>query len=254
MVTGGAAWPGLSGVLRGLPRPEAFKDFPAGAEAESHVLRADQSNTSIIYPGRFFLKLIRKLEEGESPEHEILRFFEESTSFRNVPSYAGALEYAGGAHQATWSLAVVEGLVPHEQDAWTYALAQARRYIGYLAAHRPSLGAAPGGSAGPRGAFSPPLKGTKAPAGDPVEAADGAALEFARLLGRRTAEMHLALSSAPISRPSPPSPSRASTSAPCTRACATRWAASTSSSPRPCRACRRPDATWPARSWTRGPR
>jgi maltose alpha-D-glucosyltransferase/alpha-amylase len=192
MVATGGAWPGLSGVMRGRPRPEAFKDLPAEAGYESLVLKAEQSNSSIIYPGHFFLKLIRKLEEGESPELEILRFLDEQTAFRHVPPYAGALEYASGS-QGTYTLAIAEGLVAHEEDAWTYALELAGRYIGYLATTRHSLGPKPPPLLG----FMPPETGLERDPGveDPVEASDGVSLEFVRLLGRRTAEMHLALAS-----------------------------------------------------------
>jgi maltose alpha-D-glucosyltransferase/alpha-amylase len=179
-------------VLRGQPRPEAFKDAPPiGPQEESQVLRAEQSNTSIIFPGRYFLKLIRKLEEGESPELEILRFLDDRTSFRQVPAYVGALEYLGGA-QANYTVAVVEGLVAHEQDAWTYALEQAGRYIGYLASQRHSLGAVPPRT---RGFLPSTMKGVKPESRDPIDASDGMSMEFARLLGQRTAEMHLALAS-----------------------------------------------------------
>jgi maltose alpha-D-glucosyltransferase/alpha-amylase len=190
LVSGGGAWPGLSGVLRGKPRQDAFKDRPVAADEPSHVLKAEQSNTSVIYPGRFFLKLMRRLDEGESPELEILRFLDESTSFRNVPPFVGAVEYAGGGH-ATYSIAVVEGLVPHEQEAWSYTLELAGRYVGWLAANRHALKAAPAR----RGFLDTPLAGTGPDPKDPVEASDGIALEFARLLGRRTAEMHIALAS-----------------------------------------------------------
>ncbi|HLP40356.1 MAG TPA: putative maltokinase, partial [Fibrobacteria bacterium] len=189
LVAGGTTWAGLSGALRGRSRLDAIKD-PVAADEPSHVLKAEQSNTSIIYPGRFFLKLMRRLDEGESPELEILRFLDESTPFRQVPPYIGAVEYAGGAG-ATYSIAVVTGLVPHEQEAWSYTLELAGRYVEWLAAKRHELGPAPA-----RRAFlDTPIAGDLPDARDPVEASDGIALEFARLLGRRTAEMHLALAS-----------------------------------------------------------
>ena len=194
LVATGGAWPGLSGVLRGQAHPDAFKDQAAASDEPSMVLRGEQSNTSIVYPGRFYLKLVRKLEEGENPELEILRFLAEHTPFRQVPAFSGALEYVGGA-SATYSIAVLTGLVAHEQDAWTYALDQAGRYISYLAPLRHTLGPVPDGarSALPPGRKAAAKGGPQNP--DPMDSADGVSLEFARLLGRRTAEMHLALAS-----------------------------------------------------------
>jgi maltose alpha-D-glucosyltransferase/alpha-amylase len=171
------AWPGLSGVLRGHAGQdtgvrEALSREPQAGSAPSHVLKAEQSNTSIIYPGRFFLKILRRLEEGENPELEILRFLQESTSFRNAPPYAGVLEYAAGAN-ATYSIAIAEGLVAHKTVAWNHALEAARRHIGMLME----------------------TQGAKADKAEKAEKVDGAAQDFARLIGRRTAEMHLALAS-----------------------------------------------------------
>jgi maltose alpha-D-glucosyltransferase / alpha-amylase len=59
----------------------------------SRVLLAEQSNTSILYDNKFFFKLYRAPEEGNNPELEIIRTLTENTSFRNFPTFAGALEY-----------------------------------------------------------------------------------------------------------------------------------------------------------------
>jgi maltose alpha-D-glucosyltransferase/alpha-amylase len=172
LIAGGGAWPGLTGVLRGHPKADAFKDRMPEAADESKVLKAEQSNSSIIFPGRYFVKFLRRLEEGENPELEILRFFDESTSFRSVPPYIGSLEFASGAN-ATYSIAIAEGLVEHQRDAWSHALELAGDYMNRIVEGRASLS---------------PMPPLDLPAGDPATA-------FARLLGRRTAEMHLALAS-----------------------------------------------------------
>ena len=191
LIAAGGAWPGLAGVLRAHPRPESFKDALPGPEEESKVLRVEQTNTAIIYPNRFFLKLVRRIEEGENPELEILRFFDEHTAFRHVPPFAGALEYASGAN-ATYSIAIVEGLVAHEEDAWSYALALAGRYLSEgLLGNRMDLGEFP---LRPRDFLDYPRN---ALGEDVVGRLDGLGLEFVRLLGQRTAEMHLALASRP---------------------------------------------------------
>ena len=112
------------------------------AADESKVLKAEQSNTSIIFPGRHFVKFLRRLEEGENPESEILRFFDESTTFRNVPPYVGSVAYSTGAN-ATYTIAIAEGLVPHEQDAWTFALQLAGEYTTRVLESRTNLGPLP---------------------------------------------------------------------------------------------------------------
>lgn len=170
MIATGACRHGLSGILRGHARPDAFAGIPTQGVDESKILAAEQSNTAVIFPGRHFIKFLRRLEAGENPELEFLRFFDEHTSFRNVPPYAGHLEYISGAG-ATWSLAIAEGLVPNQGDAWTHTLKLAGAYWDRII--KPAA---------------------KAASDEPL---DDRARAFAALLGRRTAEMHLALASRP---------------------------------------------------------
>ena len=64
------------------------------------------------------------------------------TSFRSVPSYAGSIEYASGA-KATYSIAIAEGLVAHQGDAWTHALKLAGGYMNRIVEGRASLNPMP---------------------------------------------------------------------------------------------------------------
>jgi maltose alpha-D-glucosyltransferase/alpha-amylase len=166
MMAQDASWHGLTGILRGHSRKDASPPLGEGGE-ESEVLSAEQSNSSVIFPGRHFIKILRRLDEGENPELEILRFFDEQTSFRRVPPYAGHLEYASGAG-ATFTLAIAEGLVENQGDAWSYALDLASAHLSRIFR-----------------AGAPPSE----------DGLDARASGFAALLGRRTAGMHLALAS-----------------------------------------------------------
>ena len=196
LIASGAEWKGRKGLLRGVPGPNAFPDGDPKAGMPSLVLKAEQSNTSIIFPGRYFMKFLRRLEAGENPEAEILRFFARDAEFSHVPRFCGALEYLfdegkntaasffvqgpksdhpSGSVQTSWTVAIAEGLVAHERDAWSHTLSMAVEYMDRLVAGRADLAAIPPSE--PPGAEK--------------------ALEFARLLGLRTAEMHLALASRP---------------------------------------------------------
>jgi len=120
----------------------------------SRVLKVEQSNSSILYDERFFLKLYRRPELGENPDAELLRYFSEGHKFASVPGYCGVIEYrVEGAEPRVLALLVKN--VPSEGTAWTSTL-------GVLAKWQD-------------------------------EAIDGQYLERARLLGKRTAQMHLAL-------------------------------------------------------------
>ncbi len=167
----GSAWQGHLGTLQGHNLPDLFLESINEIQTKSHVLKVEQSNTALIYPGRIFLKILRRLEAGEHPELEILRFLNEKTSFRHAPPLFGWLEYKVAGKPA-FIFGIAEGLVPHQQGAWDYVLATANRYIDSLLNHRTHLETLP-------------------------MAEEILPLELANLLGRRTAELHHALASHP---------------------------------------------------------
>ncbi len=53
----------------------------------SNVLGAEQSNSSMLFEDKFFLKLYRKLEDGVNPDVEVTRFLTERAKFDNVPGF-----------------------------------------------------------------------------------------------------------------------------------------------------------------------
>src|SRR4029079_14412172 len=55
----------------------------------SSVTRAEQSNSSILFGDKYFLKIFRKLEEGINPDVEITRFLTGRAKFPNVPAFGG---------------------------------------------------------------------------------------------------------------------------------------------------------------------
>ena len=153
---------------------------------EPQTIQAEQSNTSIVYGDRLILKLVRRVEEGENPDLEIGRFLTEQAGFPHSPPLAGTVEYRreGGD---TVTAAIVQGFVPNEGDAWTYTQDALDDFVEAALAH-------------PHG--PPPLPDRVRPAdlhGMPIpEVARetiGPYLESARLLGGRTAELHVALAS-----------------------------------------------------------
>lgn len=167
-----------------------FDKLLAGSEppVESWVLRAEQSNTSIIYDDKLFLKLYRKLEEGVNPDVEIARFLTEQTGFRNLPVFTGTLWWAQSRGEPV-TVGVMQEAVPNEGDAWSYTLGAVRLYYDHVIRQTE------------RGADVPELP--EALTGTtieslPMEVVDlvGAVyLEKAALLGRRTAEFHFAMAS-----------------------------------------------------------
>ncbi len=154
---------------------------------KSRVLQAEQTNTSFVYGDELFFKLYRRLDEGLNPDLEIERFLTESTAFPNVPPFAGSIEYKRRA-SGPIVLGILQELVPNQGDAWTYTLDSLEDYFGRVRSRKIDVREIPKTS-----------KSLLQIAFDDIpvvfqELIGGIYLEMASLLGRRTAELHLALS------------------------------------------------------------
>jgi maltose alpha-D-glucosyltransferase / alpha-amylase len=155
------------------------------------LLQTEQTNTLIAYGDRLILKFFRRLAEGVNPELEIGRFLTEHSHFVHTPPVVGALEYwRRGRQGKSITLAVLQGYVSHREDAWQYTLAALDTYFEKALALPAHEGEVP---------LSAPallhLSRTNLPRW--ARKLLGPYLGFARLLGRRTAELHQALASAP---------------------------------------------------------
>jgi maltose alpha-D-glucosyltransferase/alpha-amylase len=165
----------------------AFRELlaSAGDALEPSPMRAEQSNSSVVFGDLFVLKLFRRYEEGVNPDLEVGRFLTEERNFPNIAPLAGAIEYRRGrAEPAT--LAILQSYLPNEADAWQYTLDALGRYYDDALARRAELATVPV----PRA----PLFALAA--GEVPEIAReriGLFLDEARLLGQRTGELHLAL-------------------------------------------------------------
>ncbi|MFW6222284.1 MAG: maltose alpha-D-glucosyltransferase, partial [Bacteroidota bacterium] len=67
--------------------------FTRKDKVSSNVLSVEQSNTSIIYGDEIFVKLYRKLDTGINPDMEITQFLTQKTPFKNIPQFAGSIEF-----------------------------------------------------------------------------------------------------------------------------------------------------------------
>src|SRR5439155_9338132 len=157
----------------------------AEAPGEPHLLKAEQTNSSIAYGRYFIFKLFRRIEPGISPDLEISRFLTERAAFPHSPRLAGWLEYRVGRAEP-FTMGIMHGFVQNHGDAWEYTRRELNRYF-ERAATRTQLVPPPG----------KPLVELLAEDSPDRAGADmvGVYLDVARLLGIRTAELHLALSS-----------------------------------------------------------
>jgi maltose alpha-D-glucosyltransferase/alpha-amylase len=187
---------GLAGRLAANPtrfftriRGEIQSILAGGHGVEPFVLSGEQSNTSVAFGDKLLLKLFRRLDEGENPDLEMGRFLTEK-GFPNVPPVAGALEYLHG-RGAPMTVGIFQGYVPNEGDAWQYTIDNLNGYMEDVLARQPEVN-------------EPPLllrtsliDLAEIPPPELALEMFGTYLESARLLGRRTADLHLALASEP---------------------------------------------------------
>jgi maltose alpha-D-glucosyltransferase/alpha-amylase len=171
---------GLRGIVGTAPesgvgpeRPTVPIGLPA-TEGRWTRGTADQSNSVAFVNDQYVLKLFRRIEPGPNPELELTACLM-ARGFQQIPSLAGALLYERpGLESGT--LAVVEAAIQHQGSGWEFTIDELRRYYERVGTR---------------------LRASTVPAGDeppPFFAAlENWYLAAAAMLGRRTAEMHLAL-------------------------------------------------------------
>lgn len=155
------SWRGAKGRLVGS-KTRAYEALRGEEALGSHLPRADQSNTSVMYDQQLVLKTFRRLATGENPEMELGRHLTEATGLTSVPRLAGGLTYRPSSGDPV-SIAALQEFVPNQGDAFRHAVdTLSRRLDHVLAGEEPGL-------------------------------SDSGHLESMRLLGQRVGELHHAL-------------------------------------------------------------
>jgi maltose alpha-D-glucosyltransferase / alpha-amylase len=183
---------GARGNFVHIPTPALRRLFPPPypGEWDARPLGAEQSNNTFVFGDKAILKLMRRVEEGSQPEVEIGRFLTRR-GFQYTPSFLGHIEYLRDDSEPI-VLAVAQSYVRNEGDAWKLFASEFEDF-----AERVSQGQ------------HDELFASLVP-GDPLlvlartrrlarlfETTSPLFAENVRLLGKRTAEFHLALSGDP---------------------------------------------------------
>ncbi len=128
-------------------------------------VRVAQTSNTIVELGErnLFLKGYRHLQIGINPEVEIGRFLTEKAHFAHSVPVAGTVEYTTNQGD-TMMLAMLQGYVDNQGDGWTYTLDYLARFFEQCQLLSPT-----------------------------VPDVHGGYLALIRVLGQRTAEMHIAL-------------------------------------------------------------
>ncbi len=167
-----------TGALQGH-RSSAFAAIRGVSPLPGRTGSAEQSNTSILYGSKLIMKLFRRLQPGENPDTEIGRFLTETAHFTRIAPFLGDVTLNSEIGEPT-TFAMLQGLVENEGDGWQWTLDELSHYYDDVASlpPPPDLGV-------PRSI----RMGEDSLARERI----GPYLDAATLLGRRTAEMHLAL-------------------------------------------------------------
>ncbi|HEY5921630.1 MAG TPA: maltose alpha-D-glucosyltransferase [Kofleriaceae bacterium] len=192
-MTQGSGGTGERGAMTGTAL-HALREVQADTPLVPRLTSAEQTNSSIVYGDRLMLKIFRVIEEGPSLEFEIGHFLAtRETPYRGVPRLAGALEYTPRPHGddppvEPSTMGTLFEFVPNQGDAWQFTLDALDRYFDKVLSteRRPE---------------QPPIepvplvqRARMAPT-DRVIDWVGSSIDRMRLLGMRTAELHVVLTS-----------------------------------------------------------
>jgi maltose alpha-D-glucosyltransferase/alpha-amylase len=97
------------------------------AMGDVHAVDTEQSNTTVVVETDCVVKLFRRLDQGVNPEIEIGRFLTETVQFSHMPPLLGSVELL--ANGASSAIAVVHGFVQNQGDAWTVTGAYLDRFV-----------------------------------------------------------------------------------------------------------------------------
>lgn len=164
-------------------RTSAWRDDAGAQTSESFVSRAEQSNTSIIYRDHYILKLFRQIEPGVNPDIEIGTFLTEH-GFEHTPAVLGTLIYRakGGDAVVEYAAGILQEFVANRGDAWKYTLESLSGFFGRALAREPETAPA-----------QHPLDLMNEPLAESARELLGKYADSARLLAKRTAQMHAIL-------------------------------------------------------------
>jgi maltose alpha-D-glucosyltransferase/alpha-amylase len=156
-----------------------------GANLSPHRSMAEQSNTSVLYGNHLILKLFRRVEAGSNPDCELTQYLGEVRGLKSIPKFGGMIHYQAANGEKT-TLGMLQELIDHQGDGWSWTLEELARYYETCAASQ----------------MTPELLGVSrrsivalSEQSLPTAAADriDIYLDAAVRLARRVAEMHLAL-------------------------------------------------------------
>ena len=124
---GDALVTGDGGRISFLPSPSLAAE-PLTEDANVRRIGLGRRNSSLVLANQIMLKIHRRLEVGEDPEVEVLRFLTETAHFANCPALLGVVEYVDRAENRT-VLAILQTYVRNQGDARAWMLDALKRSL-----------------------------------------------------------------------------------------------------------------------------
>jgi trehalose synthase-fused probable maltokinase len=180
----GSRFTGERGTLIASSTQAYGKLISGGAALEPAVMNAEQSNTSVAYGDRLIMKVYRRVENGVNPDLEIGRILT-TMNFPHTPPVAGSIEYIR-TNGETITLAILQGFIHNQGDAWKYTLEAFDRYLERCRAQ-------PTGREDELILNEPLLEMVQKEIPTLARELIGPYLESGFRIGQRTAELHVAL-------------------------------------------------------------
>ena len=177
-----------SGQVHGAPQPPLQAVGPDQVPPPKFG-QLEQTNSTVLFGEQFLLKIYRQVEFGVHAELEIGAFLAQHAPLCPAAKVLGSLTYQTASEAEPAAIALVQEFVPNQGTAWDITIDRVGAYFDRVLS---SPGLTPG--AGP---VMPRITGVDAAASHEISDLIGPYLSEVRLLGQRTAEVHLALSSQP---------------------------------------------------------
>ena len=95
---------------------------------ESRMLSAEQSNTTLVYNDKYYLKMYRRLFIDLNPDYELTQFLTESAGFKNSPFYTGSINLKFKRFSGI-TLGLMQQKVPNQGNAWDYFTAKIKSFF-----------------------------------------------------------------------------------------------------------------------------
>jgi maltose alpha-D-glucosyltransferase/alpha-amylase len=129
-----------AGEIRFVPTPGKTAQLLVAPDAEINWISAEQSNSSLTVGDSVMLKMFRRITGGKHPEAEMCRHLT-ALGFANAPPLLGEIVRVA-PNGIRFSLAVAQGFVRNQGDAWTWLTDHLLMARDDLAAAEPTAAAA----------------------------------------------------------------------------------------------------------------